>query len=713
MGVASEWHLTPTLPKTSRRCVLPFSQDMPIEVIRLSRTGKILSLLVLFCLALWACHLCSDAKPGLLDDGTSIATARLYERNGWLTQVRLNCEASLKGARFYEVQQAYLGVCQILFGQNLAAWYGLNFAVLFASGGLLFYLIQVTTGSQPAAALATLYFLTSSPVAETVRGNFGKAENLMLLFFFLALAALHKWEVLVAGRQTPACGRRLIAASVLILALLAFILCSVAKESGKLLALVPLLEALAIYWESRKRDVQSSPRAWALLLLGVSGLAASYAVTSFGSANDYLKHYFTLTFSPGHLWAALKFYQRQCPDVVWGVLLLLVPCLHWAWRRNARLPYQPLTLASLVVAAGYLTLLLSFRFQVAYYAFIPAGLLGLCFGGAYATGGRALQIAIAVFIGLSRLYTVPYNFVIAEAQVLFDRVNFAAMEAVERTGSQGKLVVLDISEESQLVQEWNHIGREWFNGNIKMLYGGLDGFTAWRYQSDIRERGRKPTLLSTSFVNGYAPYDIVPGDLIALRAGHIRAGHWIARLTGQTRKGHFAVRVAMPLELKPMPYVLRLVDPAAIRFAGEVGESDAVAPILVDDPFVYKWTFYEVTKTMRYLVRGCQSDGWMEPESSVEVRQSMNHHCLLLLVEIEGWRQFSFPLYLTAVQSGSEISKLVCADKGVYQWKLPLSNVGKISLRSSQWLVPAQIKGSPDQRSLCYRLLDCKLVEDQ
>src|SRR5262249_10980319 len=155
-----------------------------------------------------------------------------------------------------------------------------------------------------AATVAAIFFATSAPIAETVRGNFGKSENIMLFFFFLGLAVFQEWQ----GKKKTQNTKDTVVGIILCAgALASFLLSCLAKESGKLIGGLLILYAL-LSWILRRATMSNVAR-WFLLLTGIGGIVLNYAANSQCAAREYIKNYFTLNFGYHFLADSLSIYR--------------------------------------------------------------------------------------------------------------------------------------------------------------------------------------------------------------------------------------------------------------------------------------------------------------------------------------------------------------------------------------------------------------------
>ena len=388
--------------------------------------SKIWIIFFIISLALWigwAFHCSQNTAPGLLDDGSHMVFSENYPQKGWFNMVWQDIVDTYHGARFYEVQYSLLGAYNVFFGKNLDFWYLGNFLLCFLTGLFIFYIVHFFTKDYPAAIIACLVFLTSSPIAETVRANFGKVEDAMVFFYFLGIAA---WIAYLSVKNS------FLKWPFLFAAIFGLSTAAVSKESGKIIMMSPIIAAGVILFT---RETRQEKTKWASLgAIAGFGILLNYLISKPSSDALYLKKYFSLNFDPSFLFLTLKYYIGQVPDVIVLSLLLLFIFLPIQKKLSPREKGFYLGFAG--VAFLYEFLLLTFRFYTSYYVYVPMALLAVPLGIAFSVKNRWLQLAVVGIVLLTRYHSIPYNYVIAEAQAFFDKTNLDAMEMANSFGAE-------------------------------------------------------------------------------------------------------------------------------------------------------------------------------------------------------------------------------------------------------------------------------------
>lgn len=654
---------------------------------------------------LWALHICRGAVPGLLDDGTHLIHSERYRTDGFFTTVWGGLAGVRQHARFYEVQYALLGLYNIAFGHDLARWYLANHVLCLGTGLLIYAVIRMTTRSAAGAAMGALVFLTGSPLAEATRANFGKAEVVMTFLFVAAVALL-----VFAGssRLRPAAdrGRPILRGAVVVLAVSTLLLAAVAKESGRLLGLALVLAAIVGACSRRREEGHDPLWLGSLAAIGIAGALANVLIFLPSRDNPYLRSYFSLDLSAAHLGESAAFYAVQNGDVI-VIGLAALPWVLASVRRGSPVRdgvhvRSELFVALYVIAALYVGALLALRFALSYYLYVPATLLALAFGWAMALASPRVRIVLAMVAVATRLYSVPYNIVTAEAQRSFDQVNYQAMERVAAI-SPSRVIALDLSEESQFVQEWNLLRWFSFDGALAPLYGATPFFESWLYQEDLRTLDRRSYNPAATYGNpklerlrAGGSIDPEPGDLVAVR-------------TGTMRRFHRFLRGVMPQHLDG-PGSLLAVDGEALEWAGAAGTPYASRHVR-GGIFEYRWDFFRIVARPRFVLMGRDGDGWMRAGARVRLAPRQPG-TLTLTVEVPGWLPFSHPLRLSATQDGDRIATLDIRAPGTHVWPIPGSRPGTLWLRSDQWFQPSALGVAPDTRMMSYRVTAVSLDED-
>ncbi len=634
--------------------------------------------------SLWALYICADAVPGLLDDGTHLLHSERYRTDGFLATVGGDLAAVGQHARFYEIQYALLGLYNVLFGHHLALWYLANHAFGLATGLLIYAVIRMTTRSVPGAITGSLVFLTGSPMAEAARANFGKAEVVMTFLFVCSIALLVLARHL--GRTWSSSGRgpRAAIAAVAAMGLASLLLAAVAKESGRLLGLALVLTGL-VGARSRPRDGRARLWIGSLGAIGLLGAATNMLVFWPSHDNPYLRSYFSLDLSASHLWQGAAFYASQNGDVIL-IALAALPWVVAGLRRRATGDGDgargELFVALFLSAAIYAGALLAIRFHLSYYLYVPAALFALALGWAVAIASPRARMALLVVAAATRLYSVPYNVAIGEAQRDFDRVNDEAMRRVA-TLAPPRVIALDLSETSQFIQEWNLLRWFSFDGVLAPLYGASPLFESWLYQDDLRGLDRRsydPAAiygnLDPARLRVTSTIDPSPGDLITFRSGTMR-------------RFHCFLRGVLPQHLDGTA-ALAAIDPDALAWVGRAGDRSSAARN--GGSFDYRWEFFRVVARPRFLVAGREGDGWA--------------------LEVPGWLPFSYPVHLSTIRDAERLAVMEVPKAGMFTWAIPCDRPGTVWLRSDQWFQPSSLGVAPDTRTLSYRVTAISLAED-
>ncbi len=194
----------------------------------------------------WALDIATRfTTPGLLDDGTYFTVADFYRAHGFFHEIKshfLSIFDPHADRRFYELHELPLGIYRWAFGFDLRYWYVIQFTYCLLTAAAGFWIVWSLSKNLAAAMLAAFGVLTVSPLADAVRGNFGKVEDIMTFAFMLSVALLirlsRRWEV------APTAPDRAVLASVAASAAVFALLAALGKESGKILAVFPPLFVL-------------------------------------------------------------------------------------------------------------------------------------------------------------------------------------------------------------------------------------------------------------------------------------------------------------------------------------------------------------------------------------------------------------------------------------------------------------------------------------
>ncbi|XHR30525.1 MAG: hypothetical protein ACFUZC_08175 [Chthoniobacteraceae bacterium] len=639
----------------------------------------------------WVVVSLQPAVPGLIDDGSHISIGRSYATEGFFHALVRSFESFLHGSRFYDTQFALLGIFHIFFGENLTLWYAGNIFLAMLSASAIGYVIYAETRNPWATLLGGAFLLTSSPVAEALRGNFGKAEAIMVAFIAAGFAL---WAYSGRSRYPHLC---MIGAGVL------FILGCVSKESGKVVAIalcLPWIAALVPLPSGTQSQEQKKGASFLwLFFFGVCGILACYLVSLPSRKFQYLQKYFKLDFSLSHIKEVLLVYIQECPDFLIFLTLLafLYIALLWIYRNRDRRVL--LGAACLAGALAYFFGLLGFRFNLPYYLFVPLVLVALSAGlgiAAIPQKRKGLLCAMFAVFFLSRLYSVPYLFMISRAQQFFDAVNCRAMLKGKATPTKA-IYAIDIDEECQMIQEWNILRSNFTSTkNAPFIYGAASGFKAWRYQDvmrnrpdiEVEDRSGKMIEAVSSEWRLQVPQ---PGDMITCRFGKVKVGN------------HY-LRVVMPFS-QDENALLHLIDVKSLAEKDGFSQNAIFwnPTLLKHVKTTYGWNFYKVVRPLGYILQGVTADQWMTRDSSVLIPEKSIY--LKLEIELDVPQGNSFPFRVWAESDGTEIAEIPIDSPGIKKFAVPVHKNEIVRFHSSSWFQPSKAGLGKDTRELSVRLM--------
>lgn len=638
----------------------------------------------------WVILSLQNAVPGLMDDGSHISLAQEYAQNGFLNATQDHIEGFFHGARFYETHFALLGIYQKLFNQNLLFWYIGNIALGVLSSVAIGYVIYSTTEGLYEALLGSFMMLTSSPVAESLRGNFGKAEAIMVMLLSVGLAfwaysskGHHKKIILMAGT-------------------LFFVLGSVSKESGKIVAIAMCLPWIATKLPINKKNTKSredSASLFALFIIGVTSVFTAYLLGIPSRKSVYIKSYFEMDFSISHVIESLIIYIVECPDIITIMVMLLVPYSMLIWKKKTSDDKVLFGAACLAGCWAYFLCLLGFRFNLPYYLYVPLMLLSLSLGLGIASVSHKHRFLIgllfAVFF-ISRFYSMPYLMLISKVQQITDSVNYNAM-LLSQKKSIKYIYSLDIPEECQMVQEWN-ILRGTYNDlrNSALLYGAGAGFKSWNYQQIYRDKCHNnlsddPTTRIKSVPQEWSIKMPNSGDCLAVRSGNIFAGK-------------HRLRAAMPFN-QDERCILDLIDMQALTRDGEWRESCSIW-----DPShftranaTYGWSFYKLNRPLGFILQDYTQDQWITRATSILIPEKSAYSKLEIEMDIPSGHAFPFRIWTES--SGVILAENEVKNAGKLKQSIPIHAGELIKIQSSSWFRPNKVGLGLDGRELAARVI--------
>jgi hypothetical protein len=652
-------------------------------------------LLLAFSWLYWVTFSLREAKPGLLDDGSHITGAAQFAASGFIRGLYGSFEAFFKGEiRFYITHLTLMGLYYTWFGENLTLWYAANIAISVLSGLAVGYVIFSFTKNLWFSSLGAILLLTSSPAAEALRGNFGKAEAVMVALIAFGLAF---WTHSIKSRWPKL---------FLSLAGTFFVLGCLSKESGKVIGIAMTLPWI-VFWitswitrkplEEVKGEVSTPLRN--LFLMGATGIAASYIVAIPSRNLEWMKGYYRLNFNWAHITEKAQFYLRESPDfLVLLALFTLVYLLSFLIHRKLDNKFF-LAGACLAGTWGYLLSLLLFPISNVYYLFVPSGLLAIAAGLVISLipDHRKLFISAAFTIFfLTRFYSIPYLFMLTTVQQLFDRINHNAM-LYARSENPTAIYALDISEDSQLIQEWNLLSVVYKNTKgIPPLYGANPDFMMWRYQDRIRNDPKAP---EDSYYN-----ELARGKPREWREQFPKVGEYATCRFGRIVVPDHFLRATMPFKQKTDSF-LALFDKNALTKIKDISEKISIynPSELKKSKITYGWSFYKVSSPLGFLMQDYTLDQWMTKTTSLQIPENSPYSNLT--VKLDAPHGHSFPIRVWAELDGKEIASADVPSAGSTTLTIPVDKSQRITIHSSSWFQPAKLGISADTRELSLRLM--------
>lgn len=640
---------------------------------------------------LWAVDLSIGSYPGLLDDGSHIFMARFFGEQGFFSTLMHQLGQVWDGSRFYEIHYGLIGAYYWLFGQNLDLWYLGQFSLCFLSALLLGITVYHLTQSRLLGHFGFLMTLTSSAVAETVRGNFGKSEPEMV--FFLALS----FFLLFRTFQKP---------DKLILAAIFFVFAVLSKESGKAFCGGLGIIGTLIFFKNGNEKVRLSA---GYFLVSIVGYVAILAASTPSSQSAYLNQYFSLNLDSVHILDSFFFYLEQTPDliVILAILFLLIPTALTTFFRNSIVDLPIVVgIAMTAVTFVYFLMLLTFKFQNGYYTYVPtfSAILAVCCllsSLKKAETGRAvsfLLLSAIALLSLSRLHTIPYNISVGRAQKVFDSVNYALVEKTEKSQS-AHIFLMDVAEDSQLVQEWNYLRIDWMKGRIPIAFGAAAGFYATEYQMYVSQLDRDKIpdwkALTEQFMNS-SKIRISPkaGDLIAIR-------------TAKMQTGTVIIRSVLPMEHNASILPI-FFDTAALKTVFTISDRiSLISPFFFkSEPATYGWELFLVNENPRYFWTSIYSDQWLKGDSTIQINGILDVSIRISVPALTPRRKLMFSAFDGLISLG----QIEIESGEIRELHFRTKKSGPIQIRSSGVFIPGELnKENLDSRALSGRVVGLEI----
>jgi hypothetical protein len=379
-----------------------------------------------------------------------------------------------------------------LGGANPTIWYTIQCFEFLLAAILLYLAVARLSRRWPAAALAAAVMLTSSPISENAY-TISKAEprvTLALAAIALILASILRGALLDHSAQPGGLTLRLL----WIALWLAGMIVVFSKESAITLA---TLGPFGVFFSciclprSRRASAVKTFLLISALLFSASFLLLSLRATVLqGTENAYT------AFNPDWEVAIgnLRFYVNESPDVLITAAVCLVLGIGRLWTSRRARPGRQSDEASdieavlgwtfLLTGMFYLLLLLLWRWPMNYYMLPVAACTSLSLGFLVASSGfktqdiqgRSLRwgtTLLAVVVGVTRLYSIPYAHFVATAQRGFDVIEDEVSREVIRINPIHRRVI-DVERASFVEQpiQRNLLYRVQGNSDVSWVGGG-------------------------------------------------------------------------------------------------------------------------------------------------------------------------------------------------------------------------------------------------
>lgn len=366
--------------------------------------------------------------------------------------------------RYVPFSNIYYGLLFKLFEYKLQGYYIVQCLMFLFATLMIYSIILSYTGRMSSGILGAFLFLTASPVAENAY-TLGKAEPKIL---FYLLCSIYIFRPLISHD----CNRRKLSKLIswAAITILIFVAILTKETAGVIIVFAVAGGAVAFLFHKKsmlhKYDVKPY-----LLLLITSAFSAVMARALFYSLrpSDASSVYTTYTVNSTLVLNNLKFYAAQQPDVL---LLGLITALFLAvlYKRN-ELNTKFFVFGSAIFFTGLAYILgqLIWRWPLGYYLLVPASLFSIAivttlYSPGLCSGSKRIIYVSIVLILLTRVYSLPYFWYIANSQKAQDRIYTEAIGYYLQWAKPG---------ERLLVEQWPFFVEPVFQSNIlvKMIHG--------------------------------------------------------------------------------------------------------------------------------------------------------------------------------------------------------------------------------------------------
>ena len=262
-------------------------------------------------------------------------------------------------------------VSLFLFGPMPYGFYLIQTIIIFFSGLLILDIVYISTKNTSIACLASVFFLTGSPVFETAY-TLGKAEIQALFFLLIIFVGSQKYL------NTRKQGIRI---RILMIIFLSSVFAVWTKETLTVILIFGITGFLFAILVKQKVSIFQVKEWEFITIVSWAGTIVARGVYYLLQKNNAAATYTTYTINFELIWNNLKFYLVQQPDILFFGTLSIIFIVMWQRRLSETdlLSQNSFVITTAILLTGwaYFFGILLWRFQGGYYIFIPAALFQL------------------------------------------------------------------------------------------------------------------------------------------------------------------------------------------------------------------------------------------------------------------------------------------------------------------------------------------------
>lgn len=595
--------------------------------------------------------------------------------------------------RYFPAYYLYYALLFKFFGFNLYGYYIVQSFIFLLTMLLVYLIIAKFTKSLISGIFAAFLVITASPVAENAY-TFGKAEPKIL---FYLLCAIYIFTFLIDKDRYR---RKIFSVISWIGITLLIFIAVLTKETAFVFIIFATAGVLITFFikKSPSKDKQDTKLYLLLLISSICSIILARGLYFALRPSNAQAVYTTYPITPELVLKNLKFYVSQQPDVIFlglicAVLLILL------YKKRGGLHVKSFIFGGALFFTGlaYVVGHLIWRWPLGYYLLIPsvffsiAVVITLWSLGNLPNPKKIIYVS-AIFLLLTRVYSIPYFYYIAHAQKTVDKTYTEAIKNYIQRAKHG---------ERLLVEQWPFFAEQVVQSNIliKNIFDKKE-LQVEGVQDIVENITISPDLLRLYNVTS------IPNTFLRLP----KRNDYVLTLTGD-RESHYSLRGVSPFLnkkeslFKAQGMELEKIMDKEISWKGLQIRFPLMVPKFKEYSAGYK--LYKVKDpTSIILWEGRWTDNWISNRAKCALQVQKEKEKFLFTGFVT---KHSIPTSLYVFRGDNIIKKVTLNKAGPFSFTLEIFSAKKSSLVvlelvAGKTFIPKALGINNDERNLSVQI---------